>query len=651
LAVKTNGSLWSWGDNTDGQLGINSATSVAQSPVQVGTGTDWNKIFCGFYFNGAIKTDGSLYVWGRNTDGQLGDSTKTHRSSPVQVIGSYSSASAGYKHMAAMKPDYTLWMWGSNAYGQLGGLSTTHRSSPAQVIIGSTTWRSVVAFGDSTTSIKSDGAAYSWGRNTDGALGNIGVAIGTHVSSPMVVSSAGIKWSELSGGFRHVAALTLSSSNLMTSGSNFYGELGSDSRINRSISNFMQTVAGDVSWQELAVSGGGSKTNSSAAIKNDGTLWMWGQNVTGSLGTNDTNHRSSPVQTVAYGNTWSQVSISQALTTALKTDGSLWTWGNNQWGQLGKNDTTHRSSPVQVGTETNWLSVSAGENFALAIKTDNTLWSWGASFFGELGQNTNVHRSSPIQVGNNTNWSKISSGQYFSAAIKTDGTLWTWGNNGNGQLGNNTSSHRSSPVQVGTDATWASVDCGQGNAAAIKTDGTLWMWGANTSGQLGDNTIASRSSPVQTTAVGSDWKQVACASSNWTAALKTNGTLWYWGVQPNSPIKVSSPVQIYAGGKTWNKFQVGKSHVVGILDTTQPSPVVPTMFWPDPLNRASGYALDEKTLNASVLATAGGEVPGSIEYDPPKGTVLSVGTHTLTATSVLNEFYNEQSIQRTITIT
>ena len=249
----------------------------------------------------------------------------------------------------------------------------------------------------------------------------------------------------------------------------------------------------------------------------------------------------------------------------------LWLWGSNTYGGLGLNDTVNRSSPVQVGSDTNWQNHAMTRQHSLAIKTNGTLWTWGLNDFGQLGQNDTAARSSPVQVGSGTDWvpgyNLISrTGYRHCAAIKSNGTLWTWGrNNPNGQLGLNSTVNRSSPTQVGSSTNWSKIfvsgdnDQSFSRMLAIKTDGTLWGWGANWQGQLGLNSRQSNygsfgiSSPTQ---VGSSttWSQVRiCAGgvgAGSVVATKTDGTLWAWGnaypgtLGQNDTIARSSPTQI-----------------------------------------------------------------------------------------------------------
>jgi hypothetical protein len=349
------------------------------------------------------------------------------------------------------------------------------------------------------------------------------------------------------------------------------GALGDNTGTSRS--SPVQTIARGINWQQASQGLGFT-----AGIKTDGTLWLWGKNnPDGCLGDNTTISRFSPVQTVSGGYDWKQVSAGGFSTAAIKTDGTLWVWGQNYLyaGNLGDNTVVNKSSPVQtVCAGNNWKQVSNGKYNCAAIKTDGTLWTWGFNSYdhvGVLGDNTGITRSSPVQtIARGNNWKQVSCGTYSMAAIKTDGTLWTWGGNSYGQLGDNTTVGRSSPVQTisrGTD--WKQVSIGM-HCAAIKTDGTLWLWGRGTDGDLGNNARSNMSSPVQTVTLGTDWKQVACGIG-FTGAVKYDGTLWMWGkngpgtfgaggrLGDNTLLARSSPVQTIAGGNNWEQVSCTNS--------------------------------------------------------------------------------------------
>jgi hypothetical protein len=363
-------------------------------------------------------------------------------------------------------PSSFLWNWGSNYYGTLGNGTTTSTNSPVQNIT-SATWASVSSGGQFATGIKTDGTLWTWGFNNNGELGDNTVI---RKSSPVQTVAGGTSWSKVSGAQNHVAAIKTDGT-LWTWGYNPYGGLGDNTSINKS--SPVQTAAGGTTWR--TVSAGGTAAGNCAAIKTDGTLWTWGYNTFGVLGDGTEIYRSSPGQTAVSGTNWAQVSSGGYHMMAIKTDGTLWTWGKNDQGQLGTNDRTHRSQPVQTVTGgTNWSQVDGsigGFGFTVAIKTDGTLWNWGSAYYGTLGDNTNLSnpKSSPIQtVAGGTNWANVSVGFTNTAAIKTDGTLWTWGQN-YGTLGDGTSIFRSSPVQTTVGGTnWSQVSVGNGTTQAIR---------------------------------------------------------------------------------------------------------------------------------------------------------------------------------------
>ena len=306
-----------------------------------------------------------------------------------------------------------------------------------------------------------------------------------------------------------------------------------------------------------------------------GQLWVWGSNNYGNFGVNNRTQYSSPVQ--VPGN-WTNSKVFRKCGEAdifhsavIKSDGTLWSWGNNTYGRLGHNNQTHYSSPVQVGSDTTWSSGDLLRMATGAIKTDNTLWSWGYGNWGMLGQNeSNQPYSSPIQIPG-TNWSQTAGGHLNCFGIKTDGTLYAWGNNHHGKLGlnqnqNDSGFSRSSPAQV-PGTTWSIVSALPSGGGAVKTDGTLWMWGSNGSGNLGQGNLTQYSSPVQVP--GTTWGKTTLTfpnGNNAMANIKTDGTLWMWGdnsegqLGQNDRTSCSSPKQV--PGTTWRSITtIGDSMV------------------------------------------------------------------------------------------
>ena len=204
-------------------------------------------------------------------------------------------------------------------------------------------------------------------------------------------------------------------------------------------------------------------------------------------------------------------------------EGTLWTWGDgNQY--LGHGNLTSYSSPQQVGSLSDWTNNVRPFGHSATnhiIKADGTLWGWGENSFGQVGKGEGTHTThkyeSPVQIGSGTDWANVSDGGLHAAAVKTDGTLWTWGGNFYGGLGHGDTTHRTAPTQVGSLTTWASVSVPLAYyTMMLKTDGTLWAMGVNNKGNLGDGTTTHRYSPVQ---VGSATNWIAFAP----AASTTNG--------------------------------------------------------------------------------------------------------------------------------
>ena len=291
--------------------------------------------------------------------------------------------------------------------------------------------------------------------------------------------------------------------------------------------------------------GSGAAVNSS-----DGTLYAWGFNTKGIVGDNTTANRSSPTSVVG-GHSFTVINANTTTPLGIKADRTIWAWGDNALGQIGDNTITVRSSPVSVVGGHSFIAVCGNDNttngFSAALKSDGSLWTWGDNTFGQLGDNTNTARSSPVSVVGGHSFSKISVGAAaVGMALKSDGTCWTWGSN---PLGDNTISNRSSPVSVIGGHSFIAIACGS-SQLALKSDGTAWAWGPSGFGTIGDNTGNNRSSPVSV--VGGHSFIALSAVFVSSIGLKSDGTAWAWGngngsVGDNTNIQRSSPVSVVGG--------------------------------------------------------------------------------------------------------
>jgi alpha-tubulin suppressor-like RCC1 family protein len=355
---------------------------------------------------------GTMWTWGSNYCGRLGTGTTTDRSSPGTTAGcgiTWCQVSLGECHVSAVKTDGTLWTWGNNYCGRLGDDSSTDRSSPGTTAGGGSDWWQTSSGDVHTTATKITGTLWTWGLNTYGQLGN---GTTTFYRSPRTTCGTGTTWCQLSAGLNHTAAVKTDGT-LWTWGGNAVGQLGDSSTSNRCSPG---STAAVVNNRWCTVSAGNKVT---AAIRIDGTLWTWGCNAVGQLGDSSTVSRSSPGTTSGGGANWCAVSTN-IHTSGVKTDGTLWTWGLNDCGQLGDSAVTNRSSPGSVtGAGTTWCAVSVGVKQAAAVKTDGTLWTWGLNNCGQLGTDTIINRSSPgVTAGGGTTWCQSSTHFEMTAAIQ-----------------------------------------------------------------------------------------------------------------------------------------------------------------------------------------------------------------------------------------
>ena len=370
----------------------------------------------------------------------------------------YTQIGAGENHAVALRADGTLWAWGFNGFGQLGnGTTTTGRMLPAQV------------------------------------------------AAP-IAAAAGTSWAGVATGTRYMLARR-SDGTLWGWGDNTYGQLGDGTITSRVLPVLIPVpmgAAASTSWGAVA-----TKFSSTLALRSDGTLWSWGDNAQGQLGSGTTTARSSagPVAAPAAapaGSTWTAVAVGYAHALALRSDGSLWAWGDNIYGQLGDNSATSRPLPTRVNAPaaapagTTWTAIAAGYYFSLALRSDGTLWAWGLNFYGQLGNASNTISRLPVAVitpgtvGAGTTWTQVAAGVDHAAALRSDGSLWAWGHNDVGQFGNNTIVSQSTPTRETGNGTWSQLSAGRYNTMAVQAGtGLVFGTGFNGFGQLGTGTNTS----------------------------------------------------------------------------------------------------------------------------------------------------------------
>ena len=527
LALKSDGTVWSWGYGVSGQLGIGIATSNQQTPVQVPALNGVVAIAAGFEHSVALKSDGTVWAWGYNAYGQLGDGTITQRPSPVLSIGltgggGASAVSAAGHHSMVLKTDGTVWAFGWNIYGLIGdGGAAADRRTPVQVS-GLTGVVAIAAGFYHSMALRSDGMVWAWGQDYYGALGD-----GLETDRSIPVQTRGLTGVvAIAAGEWHSMALR-GDGTVWGWGRNDYGQVG-DGSITPVPGAIQKSTPSQVSGLTavVAISGGGQQN---AAQKSDGTVWTWGHNVFGEIGDGTTTQRITPVPVgglVLAGFTGIAAGSRHSL--ALKSDGTVWAWGQNDMGQIGDGTTTQRQAAVQVRGLTLVTAISAGDKFSVALKGDGTVWAWGSGSEGQLGDGTTAQQKlTPGLVSGLAGVVAISSGHEHSLALKGDGTVWAWGYNGGGQIGDGTNGQRAAPVQISGLTGVVSIAAGWEDSLALKGDGTVWGWGSNYHKELGDGTSTAHTTPI---AVGGFTGVLAIAAGeNDSLALKSDGTVWGLG--------------------------------------------------------------------------------------------------------------------------
>lgn len=336
-------------------------------------------------------------------------------------------------------------------------------------------------------------------------------------------------------GDTHALALTTNGT-VWSWGYNLYGQLGLGDSVNRLVPNLIVTDYVGAEFKNItAIAGGGLFNNPfhysfSLALKSDGTIWSWGLNSYGQLGLGNTFDTNMPTKIDTNSN-WITMNAGGFHAIAQKQDGTLWTWGRNDFGQLGLGYTSPLTAsitvPTRIENDTDWVAIAAGAHHTISLKSNGKIWSWGLNSVGQLGLGNTTNSWTPTQIGNYSDWSKIDTGEYHTIGLRTNKTLWTWGYNNYGQLGLANTTNSWTPTAVGNNSDWFSVSGGGSHTISIKTNRTLWTWGLNFSGQLGLGNTTNSWAPIQV-GIESDWS-IINAGYEYSLGIKNNKTLWAWG--------------------------------------------------------------------------------------------------------------------------
>ncbi len=619
------GAVYCWGEGTNGKLGNNAAVS-SNTPVQVvgvgGTGTlsGITAIAGGISHTCALRSDGTVYCWGQGSSSQLGNGTTTvTQTSPVQVVGvggagvlsGITAIGAGDTHTCAVGAAGAVYCWGAGTSGKLGDNTTTSRNTPVQVVgVGASGTLSGIAYvtaGSSHTCAMATGgtAAYCWGLGTGAQLGNNAL-----VSSNSPVQVAGIGGSgTLSGlvsigsGDNHTCAV-ITDGSVTCWGTATNGRVGGNTGINASAPTAVVGVGrvGTLSGIRAtagvaAISDGGLHT---CAMRTSGAVVCWGNNASGQATNGVANASASPVLVTGLGDATGMIAAGDFHNCVLRPGGAVACWGFGVNGALGNNargDVTSGSVTVLgvggSGTLTGITNLAAGNTHTCGVGAGGAVYCWGVQTNGRLGDNvvTATVVLVPVQVlgvggaGTLSGVTQLALGTTHSCALAS-GSVYCWGAGANGKLGNNLNADSGTPVQVvgvggvGTLSGVTAIGAGDLHMCAVLTDASVVCWGEGANGKLGNNAAANSATPVQVVGVGGAGTlgsiQAVAGGTQYSCALTTGGAVFCWGLgtggQLGNAASLSSttPVQVVGVGGTGTLSGVsaiapGGSHVCAVV--------------------------------------------------------------------------------------
>ena len=552
LALTDTGTIYSWGDNGNGQLGLGDATYRIKPILVTMSGVKFTEIAAGYDYSMALTDGGLLYTWGRNTESQLGlgdnnDDQPTPQKVTMPVgVSKFIDIDAGGFHSLALTDTGDIYAWGTNLYGQLGlgdAAKNTTLTTPQKVgkPEGVNRFTKMVAGEYHTLALTDSRDLYSFGHYTEGCLG-LG-AITADQTSPQKVTnpSVGTKFIDIAGGYNHSLVLN-DVGDIFSFGSNVYGQLGIKESGSGKKSEMPKKVEAD-GKKFTKISAG---TNFCLAVSDSGVVYSWGHNYFGQLGLGDSGDgtdKTYPQEVTANINSGSKVVFTDVESTAfssigLSTQGALYTWGSNEFGQLGLGNSgtgTEKTSPSKVTMSgVKFTDIAGCGSQFLGLTDTGDIYSWGNNYNGQLGLgNTDSLITSPTKVPvSGVKFINVQTGNYHSLALTDSGDIYSWGSNYYGQLGLGTSgsgTNKDTPQKVTVNGVkFTDIAVGLYHSLALTDTGVLYSWGFNESGQLGSGNTANLPSPTKVTVGGAKFTDIATGGFH-SFALTDSGEVYSWG--------------------------------------------------------------------------------------------------------------------------
>jgi alpha-tubulin suppressor-like RCC1 family protein len=555
------GAAYCWGSNWTGQLG-DGTTTLRTEPVAVSTaglpaGTAFTALSAGDQHTCGVARSGVVYCWGDNEEGELGDSTHTFRLTPVAVAiegKTFSAVAAGEQFTCAVTVSGTPYCWGYSISGRTGPNDWAPANDFARFWPAAPAFTSVTAGRAHACGLTRAGAAYCWGWNGEGQLGDS--TIEQRLASAVQVGAGGVTFASLSAGLEFTCGLTTTRTAYCW-GANRWGQLGNGTTTNPAVPT---PVTRELGFAALATG-----NNHTCGLTTAGAAYCWGRNVRGQVGDGTWVARSTPVA-VAPGTTFTKIIAGDDHSCGLAATGAVHCWGWNFRGQLGNLSGENEPAPVAVvrgdlPAGTVFTALTAGDTHTCGLAGTGVVYCWGGNRSGQLGDDTTTDRPTPAAVSDTglpggTRFTAVAAAGLHTCALATTGVAYCWGLNDSGQLGDGTTSSRLTPVAV-AGPRFATIAAGHWDTCGLTAAGAAYCWGGNRAGQLGDGTMTDRTSPTVVSMSNVPAGKFVSIQPTWThtCALTADGKAYCWaadsagelGGAENYPGLGPAPVTMPAG--------------------------------------------------------------------------------------------------------
>ncbi len=566
-AIRSDKTLWCWGLNTSGQAGTGTGDAIFLKPAQAGGASDWKAVGAGSAFTCGLAETSTISCFGTNGSGQLADGTTTARTTPTPIVGDISdwqSLSVGSTHACAIRKDGSLYCWGANNRGQIGDNTTNTATAPTLISAGP--WASVSAGSEFTCAMKADHTLWCWGLNTSRQVGD---GTTTQRNVPTQESTMATNWAAIAAGNAFACGTKMDGTRHCW-GTNSLGQGADGTSTSITMPKACDT---ETDWGANLEFG----DTSGCAQKKSGALYCWGDGSSGQTGLpGDESPKLAPTQ-LGQETDWISFSSGFRFTCGVRQSGELLCWGGNARAAAGMGFVSDRVYPTDVTADTDWERVDVQLDNGCGIRTGGNLYCWGRNVFGNLGDGTLITRPTPVQVGMGTVWSRIALGRSHTCAIGSAGGAAAvphcWGSDANQEQGNGSATtNQPTPTPIsataGNTSAWVEIAAGFNHTCSVRQDKTLWCWGRNASGQLGDGTTTTRPDPIQVMSPAPlGWVDVF-ASGDYTCGLRDGGALYCWGTNTQGQLGQMDVVSPVSTAKqvpgTFVTVDVGANHACGV---------------------------------------------------------------------------------------